>query len=155
MHFIWKTALLTLVLLLPSTIPAHGDGTAADQDKGETAHNASWFPEPCDPNDLHVAHGDIFHVHNELQNPKKLSTAPPHYTEEARTQKIQGVVILQVVIDELGDVVAMRVLKGLPGGLTESAMAAVKQWKFEPAMLDDEPVKVFYNLTVNFRLDNK
>ena len=43
-------------------------------------------------------------------------------------------------------------LTGLPHGLTESAEEAVRQWKFEPALRDGEPVAVIYYLTVSFRL---
>jgi outer membrane biosynthesis protein TonB len=46
----------------------------------------------------------------------------------------------------------VRSLEGLPHGLTESAMAAVRQWVFSPATLAGEPVKVYYVLTVNFTI---
>ena len=55
------------------------------------------------------------------------------------------------VIDEAGDVRCVRPLRGLPLGLTESAMRAVKAWKFEPARIDGKPTRVFYHLSVNFR----
>jgi len=45
------------------------------------------------------------------------------------------------------------VIKGLPLGLSESAVEAVKQWKFKPGTLNGEPVEVIFNLTVNFKLD--
>jgi TonB family protein len=46
----------------------------------------------------------------------------------------------------------VRVLKTLPMGLTESAMDAVRQWRFRPATLDGRPVSVYFTLTVKFEL---
>jgi TonB family protein len=84
--------------------------------------------------------------------PVKVHDVAPEYTELAREARIQGVVILQTAIDQDGHVVDVKVLKGLHMGLTEAAVDAVKQWKFEPATIDGEPIPVSYNVTVNFRL---
>jgi len=46
----------------------------------------------------------------------------------------------------------VRVLKGLPMGLDQAAVDAVKNWRFRPATLNGRPVSVYYSLTVNFRL---
>jgi protein TonB len=62
------------------------------------------------------------------------------------------VVILEAVIDAEGAVRRVRVLKGLPAGLSESAVETVKQWKFKPATLEGQPVAVIFNLTVSFSL---
>jgi protein TonB len=61
-------------------------------------------------------------------------------------------VILEAIIDEAGDVDEVTVLKGLPLGLTETAVVAARDWKFKPATRDGAPVPVFYNLTVRFSL---
>jgi TonB family protein len=77
----------------------------------------------------------------------------PEITGEARShQGFSGTVILETVIDAEGKVTRLRVLKGQPMGLTESAVDAVKQWTFSPGTLDGKPVKVFYVLTVNFKV---
>jgi periplasmic protein TonB len=99
-------------------------------------------PEPTGP----------IYVTGDVQKPEKLSSPPPVYTEIARKARIQGVVIVQAIIDENGDVTNVSVLKGLPMGLSEAAEAAVKQWKFKPATLHGKPVAVYFNLTVNFQL---
>ena len=82
--------------------------------------------------------------------PVRIHAPDPHYPEEARHARVQGVVILQTIIDTLGNVTDIRVLKGLPSGLTEAAVAAVSSWRFKPATLEGEPVAVYYLVTVSF-----
>jgi TonB family protein len=85
--------------------------------------------------------------------PKAVSTVNPVYPEEARRERVHGIVILQCSIDAAGNVEWVHVLKGLPNGLTESALDAVRQWHFEPATKDGKPVPVLFNLTTNFKLN--
>ena len=94
-------------------------------------------------------------VKGDVQHPRKIEAAPPLYTEVARKERLQGIVILQALINEQGMVEDVEVIKGLPLGLTETAMEALRKWTFEPATLNGEPVAVFYNLTFNFRLEEK
>jgi protein TonB len=77
----------------------------------------------------------------------------PNYTEVARKSRIQGIVIVEAIIDKDGNVDHVKVLKGLPMGLSEEAESAVKKWKFRPGTLGGQPVDVIFNLTVNFTLD--
>ena len=92
-------------------------------------------------------------VGGEVSPPEKISGAPPVYPEIARKSGVEGVVIVESIIDEQGDVTNARILEGLPLGLDRAALEAVKTWKFKPARLEGRPVKVYYNLTVNFRVD--
>lgn len=92
-------------------------------------------------------------VKGDVQHPRKISAVHPQYTEKARKEGLQGLVILQALINEAGLVEEIEVIKELPLGLTEEAMKALEGWTFEPATLDGEPVAVFYNLTFNFRLE--
>ena len=91
-------------------------------------------------------------VGGNVTRPQKIFGPNPRYTEIARKARIQGVVIVQAIIDKGGNVTAVRVLKPLPMGLDQAAVEAIKKWKFEPATLNGKPVDVYYNLTVNFRL---
>ena len=82
--------------------------------------------------------------------PVRIYAPDPHYPEEARHARVQGVVILQTIIDTVGNVTDVRILKGLPSGLTEAAVEAVSSWRFKPATLEGEPVAVYYLVTVSF-----
>jgi TonB family protein len=88
----------------------------------------------------------------EVVKPVKVHAPPPEYTEAARVAKIQGTVILSSVIDRQGRVTRVKVLKGLPMGLSKAAVAAVEEWRFKPATLAGKPIEVYYNLTVTFTL---
>ncbi len=89
-------------------------------------------------------------IAGDVQAPVRLYAPDPHYPEEARQARVQGVVILQTIIDVEGNVRNIKVLKGLPSGLTESAVEAVATWRFEPATLNGKPVAVYYLVTVSF-----
>ncbi|MDY7093458.1 MAG: energy transducer TonB [Acidobacteriota bacterium] len=102
-------------------------------------------PPPAEPT------GPI-HVGGDVSAPVKISSPPPQYTEIARKARIQGVVIVQAIINKDGRVENVKVLKGLPMGLDQAAVDAIKKWRFEPATLNGKPVTVYYNLTVNFTL---
>jgi TonB family protein len=96
--------------------------------------------------------GEIIRVGGDVKPPRVVKRVDPQYPKEARENRVTGVVILEAVIDKEGRVEQVRALKGIPFGLTEAAMDAVRQWEFEPALKDGVPVTVFFNLTVNFRL---
>ena len=97
--------------------------------------------------------GRALFVKGEIQHPRKITAVSPKYTEEARKEGLQGLVILQATITDEGLVEEIEVVEGLPLGLTEQAVEALRQWTFEPATLDGKPVAVYYNLTFNFRLE--
>lgn len=97
-----------------------------------------------------VAAGSPLQVGGNVRPPEKIFAPQPKYSEEARKARLQGAVILQTVIDALGNVSDVKVLKGLTLGLTESAIETVREWRFKPATRNGEPVPVYYNLIVTF-----
>jgi protein TonB len=92
-------------------------------------------------------------VGGDVKAPIALNRVQPEYTETARKGRISGVVVLEAIINKDGTVEQVRVLKGLPMGLSEKAEEAVKGWKFKPGTLGGQPVDVIFSLTVNFKLD--
>lgn len=72
------------------------------------------------------------------------------YTEEARQNKVQGSVVLSVVFTADGRITNIKVVRGLPDGLTEKAIEAAQRIKFQPAMKNGSPVSVRMSLEFNF-----
>ena len=66
---------------------------------------------------------------------------------------MQGVVILEAVINERGTIERVRVLKSVPL-LDGAAIAAVKDWRYTPTLLNGVPVSVLMTITVNFTLQD-
>ncbi len=93
-----------------------------------------------------------FVVGGNITEPIKISGPNPVYPEAARRARIQGVVVLECTLGKDGTVKEVKILKGLPLGLTESAMEAVQKWRFQPSTLNGKPVEVLYVLTVRFNL---
>ena len=69
----------------------------------------------------------------------------------ARDSHVEGIVILDVIIDEHGSVTSTRVLKSV-ALLDQAAIDAVRQWKFTPARLNGEAIPIVMTVTVSFRL---
>jgi len=91
-------------------------------------------------------------VGNGVLPPKKINAPQPRYTEEARKARIQGTVILQAIVDADGKISNVKIIKGLPLGLDQSAIDTVKEWLYEPATREGLPVAVYMNLMINFSL---
>jgi TonB family protein len=87
------------------------------------------------------------------QSPKLIAKVDPVYPDMARQAGIQGVVKFSAIIDKEGRIANLEVNSGHPL-LIPAALDAVKQWRFEPTLLNGEPVQVRTDLAVNFALGN-
>ena len=90
-------------------------------------------------------------LHAGTDPPRKIVDVEPAYPERARTARVQGVVILEVVIDARGRVGAIRVVRSIPM-LDEAAVAAVRRWQFAPTLSNGEAVPIVMTVTVSFQL---
>jgi TonB family protein len=97
--------------------------------------------------------GGVYRVGKGITPPRPLKRVDPEYTEEARDAKLEGVVVVYVVIGEDGRAHDIRVIRSLGKGLDEKAIEAVEQWEFEPGKKDGKPVKVGATIEINFRLN--
>jgi TonB family protein len=82
-------------------------------------------------------------------NSKAISLPVPDYPAEAKAAGAEGVVVIQVMIDEQGNVAEARAISG-PKMLQEVSLNAARQAKFSPTLLSGEPVKVSGVLVFNF-----
>ena len=84
--------------------------------------------------------------------PRLLREVKAGYTEEARVRNLAGEVVLEIVVRRDGSVGDVKVVSGLPSGLNERAVAAVRQWRFAPATRHGQPVDVIVEVAVEFKL---
>jgi protein TonB len=75
----------------------------------------------------------------------------PAYPALARSARIQGVVVLQAVIGKQGNIENLRLISGHPM-LAPAAIEAVRQWRYKPYILNNDPIEVETQITVNFAL---
>jgi protein TonB len=91
-------------------------------------------------------------IGGKVQEAKLILKVPPIYPDIARRARISGRVVLEVTIDEEGNVTAWKAKQGHPV-LVEAAVQAVKQWKYSPTLLNGEPVQVVSTVNINFILN--
>lgn len=91
-------------------------------------------------------------VGNGVAPPHPTFSPDPEYSEMARKMRYQSMVRIAGTVDPEGAFTDVCVLVPAGGGLDEKAMAAVRKWRFEPAILDGGPVAVRIHVEVDFRL---
>jgi TonB family protein len=108
-------------------------------------------PPPPPPAELLGGQAPV-RVGGSIKPPAKTRDVKPIYPEIAMNARVQGVVIIEVTIDQTGNVAQGRVLRGQPL-LDLAALEAVNQWQFVPTLLNGVAVPVIMTVTVNFTLD--
>jgi len=96
--------------------------------------------------------GGVYRVGGGVSAPVVIFRVEPLYSEEARKVKHQGVVVLWAIVRKDGSLEILKLVRGLGLGLDESAITALKQWRFRPGMKDGVPVDVALNVEVSFTL---
>jgi len=85
--------------------------------------------------------------------PRILTQVKPTYTNEALLHKIQGTVVVELIVTSEGLPSRIRVIRSLdPGGLDEHAVGAVSQWRFDPGRLSGIPVDVLVTVMLDFAI---
>jgi TonB family protein len=93
------------------------------------------------PKQLHVKQDDL----------KVVQKVPPVYPEEAKKEKIQGTVVLSAVIGKDGVPAELKVKEG-PVELRQSALDAVRQWRWQPYLLNGDPIEVVTTVNIVYSL---
>ena len=106
---------------------------------------------PAGPPDHGVT---VYRVGGPVTAPLLVHRVVPEYPEAARRARLQGVVVVEAVIDRDGAVADARVVADTTrfGGCAEAALRAVREWRYRPALLEGRPVAVRMTVTVTFSL---
>jgi periplasmic protein TonB len=107
---------------------------------------------PGNPTIGGVPHSSAFDQQRVDQGPVALNRPRPNYTEQARKEKIQGIVLARALVGPDGVVRQVVIRRSLPGGLDAEALKAVYQMRFRPAMRNGQPVATWISLEVEFNL---
>lgn len=91
----------------------------------------------------------IYRVGGNIRPPHRIVATKPEYPILARSAKVQGVAVVEAVIDENGDVVQLHAVAGHPL-LVPAALKCVSQWKYEPTYLNGTPISVSLSVEVTF-----
>jgi TonB family protein len=94
----------------------------------------------------------VYSSGGDVTAPSLLYKVEPGYSEEARAEKIEGPVVLGVVIGTDGLAHNINILDSVGAGLDEKAVEAVQKWHFQPGTKEGEPVQVRAKIEVDFRL---
>lgn len=97
--------------------------------------------------------GGVYRVGNGVTAPTVRSQVRPFYTSAAMQRKIQGTVVLEMIVGSDGVPYDVHVVRSLDaGGLDEEAIRAAKAWRFNPGRMGDTPVDVLVMLVIDFHL---
>jgi len=107
---------------------------------------------PAPPATAPPAPAELLRVGSAIAAPVRLIFVKPRYTEIARRARLEGMVILDMVIERDGAIREIKVLRGLALGLTDAAVTAVRQWRYEPTTVGGRTVPVRMTVTVRFGL---
>jgi TonB family protein len=122
-----------------------------------TLRVARWLGEPAGAGAAGGVAGGILRptvVDEKVKPPKLVREVSPVYPEAARKAGVEGVVILEATTDTYGRVTSVKVLRGDPA-LDQAAIDALKQWVYEPMVIDGKPRSVTFTVTVRFQLGDK
>ncbi len=110
------------------------------------------FPIALTRQSVH-AQGKVYRMSDGIAPPQVIYKVEPDYTPEAKDDKIEGTVKLQVEITPEGVAKNIRVLQSLDRGLDANAIDAIEHWHFQPGTKDGEPVTVLATIEVTFHLE--
>ena len=131
------------------SVSSEGPATAAPAEAATSKRAENEEPKPDDPQRAGTEPGKRAPISAGVLNGKAISLPRPDYPADAKAAGAEGVVVIQVTVDEQGNVTEARALSG-PKMLLEVSVNAAFQAKFSPTLLQGEPVKVTGVIVYNF-----
>jgi TonB family protein len=97
--------------------------------------------------------GGFYREGGSVTPPQLISQVRPSYTASALDRRIQGLVLIELIVTERGTPSLIRVVRSLdPGGLDDEAIKAVREWKFIPGRISETPVPVLVTAVLDFTI---
>lgn len=96
--------------------------------------------------------GGVYRAGGNVTAPRVITQVKPKYTEDALVHRIQGTVVLEMVVTKDGMPASINLIRSLDPGLDITAIDAAKQWRFEPGRLAGTPVDVLVTVMLDFRV---
>ena len=125
----------------------------ADLEIGRTIENLTITAAAPSQTQVQTSSGKPVRVSGGVQPARLLRRVAPVYPPAAREKGIQGSVTFNAVVDKAGFIANTQLVSlGAPPDLVQAAEDAIKQWQFEPTLLNGEPVEILTEVTVNFTL---
>lgn len=134
---------------VPGGVPGGQVGGVLGGIIGGTGPATAAVPPP--PRSTQPAMKRVVRIGGNLKPPKQIYYEAPIYPVIAKQAQVQGIVVIDAVIDEHGNVVQARAVSG-PPLLIAAALQTVLKWKYEPTYLNGEPVSVQMHVQVDFVL---
>jgi len=149
----WYSSDLKINIIVRHNDPRTGVQTVGVTELTRTEPDAKLFEVPADYRRVEEPSSGIGNVQAQgITPPRKIAGAVPQYTEAARRAKVQGVVIMSVLIGEDGSVENAAVTGSLRPDLDQASLDAVRQWRFQPATKNGFPIPFRTNIETTFRL---
>lgn len=102
------------------------------------------------PGTLQPQQPDSYRLPRGAEAPVPIHTVPPESTDEARANKLQGIALVSMIVNEEGVPTDLRLVKGLGHGLDKDALDAAGQYRFRPAALKGKPIAVRITIEILF-----
>ena len=134
---------------VPGGINGGQEGTGLDPVMQNILKNAQ--PQPPPPQMSRAGQPQRIRPGGNVVPPKLIYQPKPEYPELARITRTEGAVELEAIIGKDGTIEELKVLRG-HHLLVKAAVDAVRQWRYQPTLLNGEPIEVITEITVNFKL---
>lgn len=151
------TVMLDLRLLLGTTHEIAAASVSGDLGKtfilgGKRGGNPIFVAVTPKDASRQLAPVETFTVGAEIKRPRLRTRVEPGYPDALRRDKKSGVVVIQAIVNPDGSVGPATVVRHSDAEFDDSALAAVRQWRYEPATLRGAPVRVYLTIFVTFRI---